>query len=91
MALLDSVSSTAAQAAITGLALFGAFVVSLSIYRLYLSPLGKFPGPRLAALTLWYEFYYDVVKGGRYSWRIAEMHEKYGKAPSLNSGMKGLI
>ena len=57
---------------------FTAYCVSLAIYRLYFSPLAKFPGPKLAALTLWYEFYYDVVKRGRYTWKTAELHERYG-------------
>ena len=48
------------------------------VYRLYFSPLAKFPGPRIAAATLWYEFYYDVVKGGRYTWKIGELHDHYG-------------
>ncbi|KAI9875930.1 MAG: hypothetical protein M1830_007736 [Pleopsidium flavum] len=48
------------------------------LYRLYLSPLANFPGPKLAALTGWYEFYYEVIKRGRYTWRIVEMHKKYG-------------
>ena len=55
-----------------------AYCISLAVYRLYLSPLAKFPGPKLAALTLWYEFYYDVIKRGRYTWKIAELHERYG-------------
>ena len=49
------------------------------IHRLYFNPLAKFPGPPLAAVTFWYEFYYDVIKRGRYTWKIAELHEKHGK------------
>lgn len=48
------------------------------IYRLCFSPIAGFPGPKLAALTFWYEFYYDVIKGGKYTWEIGNMHEKYG-------------
>ena len=48
------------------------------IYRLYLSPLSKFPGPKLAAATLLYEAYYDVILGGQYTFKIKELHEQYG-------------
>lgn len=54
-----------------------------AVHRLFLSPIAHFPGPRLAALTFWYEFYYDVVRSGRYTWRIAEMHKKYGDTSRL--------
>lgn len=57
-------------------------LVSKAVYRLLFSPLAKFPGPKLAALTLWYEFYYDVIKRGRYTWKIAEMHKQYGRGLS---------
>ncbi|KAI1978936.1 hypothetical protein LOZ54_006196 [Ophidiomyces ophidiicola] len=48
------------------------------IHRLYFSPLSKFPGPKLAAATLWYEFYYDVVLKGQYTFKIKSLHQKYG-------------
>jgi hypothetical protein len=54
------------------------YTVYGAIYRLYLSPVAKFPGPKLAALTFWYEFYFDIVKHGSYVYEIKRMHEKYG-------------
>lgn len=48
------------------------------IYRLCLSPIAHFPGRKLAALTFWYEFYFDVIKRGSYVWEIQKMHETYG-------------
>ena len=58
------------------------YSIGVAIYRLYFSPIANFPGPKLAALTLWYEFYYDVIKKGQYTRRISQMHEKYGDLPS---------
>lgn len=54
------------------------------IYRLYLSPVASIPGPKLAALTFWYEFYYDVIRHGRYTWKIAELHKQYGPIMRIN-------
>ncbi|RAO73882.1 uncharacterized protein BHQ10_009894 [Talaromyces amestolkiae] len=49
-----------------------------AIRRLYFHPLAHIPGPRLAALTWWYEFYYDVVQPGQYVFHIQKLHKKYG-------------
>lgn len=57
---------------------FTLYVVLLFIYRLTLHPLAKFPGPRLAAVTFWCEFYHDYFCGGQYLFRIRDMHAKYG-------------
>ena len=48
------------------------------VYSVYFGPLSNFPGPKLAAATLWYEFYYDVILRGRYTFKIQELHRKYG-------------
>lgn len=59
------------------------YLIALAIYRLYLSPLSKFPGPKLAAFTKWYEFYYDVVLQGQFTFQIEKMHKNYGTARQL--------
>lgn len=56
-----------------------AYYGTLVFYRLFLHPLARFPGPRLAAISRWYEGYYDVVLGGKYTARIAELHKIYGR------------
>jgi hypothetical protein len=61
------------------------YLIGLAFYRLYLSPLAQFPGPKLAALSQWYEFYYDVVCPGQFIFQIQRMHKKYGtKTPFLD-------
>lgn len=55
------------------------YIVYTVIYRLYFHPLARFPGPKLAAITYWYEFYYDIVRRGQYTFKLRELHEKYGE------------
>lgn len=52
----------------------------LVIYRLFMSPLAQFPGPKLAALTYWTEAYYELLygEGGQFVFKYREWHEKYG-------------
>jgi len=49
-----------------------------TIYRLYFHPLRKIPGPKLAAASSAYEFYFNVIKGGKFIWEIERLHEVYG-------------
>ncbi|KAM7189477.1 cytochrome P450 monooxygenase sdnE [Rhypophila sp. PSN 637] len=60
------------------------YIVVGGIRRVYFNPLSKFPGSKLAALTLWYEFYCDLVKRGTHIWPIEKMHKKYGPIIRLN-------
>ena len=62
-----------------GFGIWALSLFALGVYRLYFHPLAKFPGPKLAALTLWYETYHDVWCRGKYVFEIKEMHKKYGR------------
>lgn len=55
-----------------------AYLLVLAIYRLLLHPLSHLPGPKLAALTSWYEAYYDAYLPGQYVFKIVELHKQYG-------------
>ena len=86
MTLLNGIhGASIAQASLaflfeTAVAVAIVYGVSLVVYRLYLSPLAAFPGPRLAAATQYYETYYDVISGGggNFTQHIKKMHEEYG-------------
>lgn len=62
----------------SAIVLVTAYVVGVAVYRLWLSPIASFPGPRLAALTSLYEFYYDTICCGQFTFHIGRLHEKYG-------------
>ena len=55
------------------------YLGGLISYRLFLSPIARFPGPKLAAVTRWYEAYYDIVLKGRFQFELDKWHEKYGQ------------
>ena len=59
--------------------------LGIVIYRLTLHPLANFPGPKLAAATFAYEFWYDIWPNQyRYMWKIAELHAQYGPIVRIN-------
>jgi hypothetical protein len=54
-------------------------VLGISLYRVFFHPLSKYPGPKLAAATVWYQAYYDVWMGGELAHQVKKLHKKYGK------------
>ncbi len=53
----------------------------IAFSRLYLHPLKTFPGPRLAALTDYYQVFYKVWRNGMFTKHTENLHRLYGSAP----------
>jgi hypothetical protein len=55
------------------------YSLGLLIYRLFLHPLARFPGPKIAAVTSFYEGWFEIVRKGQYSKEISRLHDVYGE------------
>jgi cytochrome P450 len=59
--------------------------LAVGIYRVYFHPLAGIPGPKLAAFTFWYEFYYEIYPNKfQYLWKIKQLHGQYGPIIRIN-------
>ena len=77
MGLVQLLSCWAVPACKSLLLASSIYTFLLYLYRLFLHPLASFPGPPLAAMTYWYEFYHEFFSpGGQYIFRIRDMHIK---------------
>lgn len=84
-------ASTIIEASARGLGDFAEIILPLAglwlLYRVGLAlynispfhPLYYFPGPRLAAMSFVYEFWFDFIKWGKYTTEIQRLHEIYGR------------
>ncbi|KAL2860989.1 cytochrome P450 [Aspergillus lucknowensis] len=74
--MLTSVDEVArlASALLLVLLAWGLFV---ALQRVYWHPLRKIPGPLLAGVTGWWEFYYDVIENGTLVKTLPRLHCEY--------------
>ena len=54
------------------------YFLGLVLYRLYLHPLRRFPGPWLAAATGYYQTYYEVWRDGEFVPHVKDLHNIHG-------------
>lgn len=88
MALLFDITISNAWIALCAWSI--AYTAWLVIYRLCFHPIARFPGSPWAKITFWYEFYYEWIKPGKYHERIYEMHQQYGKKPTISLQINNL-
>lgn len=62
----------------TAAAVSFAYVTYLAVQRCYLHPLSRFPGPRLAALTHYYQAYFEIIQDGAFLEHLEKLHAIYG-------------
>ncbi|RAH69896.1 putative cytochrome P450 oxygenase [Aspergillus aculeatinus CBS 121060] len=84
VSMIDILTPIRGHVALSGTILLLVAFILRSIYRLYFDPLHHIPGPKLAAISHLYEFYYDVIRDGMFVWEIERMHQRYGPIVRIN-------
>ena len=59
--------------------------IAQAIKRLCFHPLARYPGPLLAASTMWYKTYYDIIMDGGWAEHLEHLHSVYGKQFSITA------
>ncbi|KAH8772486.1 cytochrome P450, partial [Diaporthe sp. PMI_573] len=77
---------TASAVALGGIAAAAIYLITKVIYRLYVHPLSRFPGPKLAAATYLYGAYYDVVQEAQFVFKLNALHDTYGPVVRISPG-----
>lgn len=54
------------------------YCLVLIVNRLYFHPLKNFPGPKLAACTILYRAWYQIVRDGSQLKQWNKLHQRYG-------------
>jgi hypothetical protein len=55
------------------------YIFGLAVFRLYFHRISHIPGPKLAALTYYYQTYYELFPyQGQFVFKCEELHKKYG-------------
>ncbi|OQO06915.1 hypothetical protein B0A48_07481 [Cryoendolithus antarcticus] len=71
-------TSTFTGVAVLALSSYAVYSLTKLFYRIFLHPIARFPGPRLAAATYLYEAYYDVWRDGQFLFHLDALHDQYG-------------
>lgn len=56
------------------------YIALLANYRLFFHPLARIPGPKIAALTTWWEVYENVWRQGHLPLELKKLHKTYGSS-----------
>jgi hypothetical protein len=63
--------------------IFLAYKILSTLFSYFTFPIRDIPGPRIAAITRYYEFYYNAIKHFSYAQKVAELHQQYDQANQL--------
>lgn len=59
-----------------------ATAIAVAVYRCTFHPLCSVPGPKLAAISGLFIFYYDVIQDGKLPLELERLHDRYGEPSS---------
>lgn len=66
-----------------------ALLIAKAVYRLFFHPLAGVPGPRLAAITDWWSYYYEMK--GILPWTMKKLQERHGWPPIIRVGPNRVV